>query len=169
MLLHLIHIHKLMVPIHWSIQTLMIKNKSSYLKKLRIWSFFSVDIFSSFPGIIISQNSLGAISHTLCVCNCIHISYVFLLYLLYIRLPSITKWKQMKFDLIGKKNSSIKRFFVFVFVLVFCFCVFSYYALLATRVVLLEKRGHNKMAASILVLVNWETISGLITRNRTNY
>ena len=32
-LLHLIHIHKLMVTIHWSIPTYMNKNKFSYFKK----------------------------------------------------------------------------------------------------------------------------------------
>ena len=55
-LLHLIHIHKLMKPIHWSTSTPVIKNKSSYLKKFRISSYFPVDDFSSFPNIIISRS-----------------------------------------------------------------------------------------------------------------
>ena len=41
-LLHLIHIHKLMVTIHWSIPTSLIKNKFSYFKKYGISSYFPI-------------------------------------------------------------------------------------------------------------------------------
>ena len=58
-LLHLIHIHyihKLMVPIHWSISTSIITNRFSLFKKWGISSYLPVDIFSTFPYIIIPRN-----------------------------------------------------------------------------------------------------------------
>ena len=56
----IIHIHNLMIPIHCSIPTFIIKNKSSYFKKFRISSHFPVNTSSPFPHLLKLQ-----FSHTL--------------------------------------------------------------------------------------------------------